>query len=516
MLRQTLGLHSGCTKSNDPAFASTGGHGTAAARSTNTATLAQQPVGRVSELNMQTFQTNTSAAMRVPIPSPDATKKGPSDDDRGHSALDIYNKFMLALSQSMIHALTKAGHYMQIGSRACVDLRTLGDADVEFLEISPAARISTKISCDVRWLISGSLLIFMSEHSLRKLFTMSHLLSASGSSPAIAAGKSLLLSPSGIPGQFCGLERIPKQYSQYRLEKEIKAKITAYHARRGVAVSQDSPWVFVLVATDDPRADHRSPSGEGGKAGLTLWPSQLCLCEDLNGENERSIARAFLGSLDGPNDPLRRAESWFLGKNARAEILEVRRQRGLAEAEKAKQILDDEEEDTLADWQPQNNPDVTPRDVSGIYPTPPDGLPSAFQETSATHDLQLAAKDDEVNTMAMDEEKSEKYDERGNDELFELDTGLYATSGLTEDVWAFFDDPTLNAPGDQVVGDEPFIIERPAEIKAAISPLPEYPALKVRGDERPGSPDSLQIFKRSHVSAGRHGIPIISSTLTAD
>ena len=463
---------------------------------------------------MQTFQTNTSATAGTPLRSPDTARRGPLDDARDPSGLTIYSKFMLALSQSMTYALSKVEHYMQIGSAACVDVRSLGDADIEFLELSPVAKVSTTISCDVRWLVSGSLLVFLSERTVKKLCTIWHLLSATSSSPLIAPGKSILLSPSGIVGEFCNLERTSKTHSQSRREKEVKAEIFSYHARHGLAVPQDCQWVHVLVAARDIPAEHKSSPGDGPDAGLTLWPAQWCLCEDTSGENERSMAPAFLESLHGPNDPLKRAEAWFLGKDARAEAIEIRRQRDLAEAEKIKQASDDEDENTLDEWQPQMNQDVTPRDVSGIYPTPPDGLPSSYRESSVGHDLQPAANHNEMDTVVENYEKPEKYNESGNDELFgEMDSDLYATNGVTDEDFDFFDNPNINEPVEQAFRDEPFSVERSAEVLAPPSPLPEHPAIEMEDNENPGSPDSLQISERSHKSAGRNDVSLGISTL---
>ena len=384
----------------------------------------------------------------------------------------IYRNLKRALCNSMIYGLSKGRFFLQIGSSTCIDARTLGGTIFDFLEFSPATRGSTAVAFNARWLASGSLLFFIYRNTVARLCTLAHALSIPQKSSPLKLGDRVLLSPSGMIGRYQGVEGTQRLYLQHNSIAATKAWVSAWLMRRGVTMPQHLKWVYLLVTTDNDHQDElRGSNTDQLKAGLNLWPAHLCLCRDTVDTATRLPEQNLIRPLNSAFDPVERAESWFRAKGARLEALEINRQKDLAKSELTRQLEHTDNEEGLQESQQRFSQEVTPRDVSGIYPTPPDGLPMTTYDTSAPNDLQPSVLDSEMHATTMDEDINPSYEENGDDDLFgEVDIDMFATNGLTEDDFNFFDEPRGHGHASTAFRSESFPSEDP--VAAATVALP--------------------------------------------
>ena len=403
----------------------------------------------------------------------------------------------------MIYFLAKENQLLQIGTSIGVKACTTGDS--VFDNLHSDATGSNTINCNVQWLPSGSLLFSFCENTMLRLSTLDDSFFEDGSSCALEIGEAILLSPSGIVGQYQGTEKTPKSHPSYHSKLAAKNWISSQLMRKGLSMPQHTQWIHVLLDADVDRNENKEIISDVVTTGLNLWPAHLCLYK---------AAPALLDDLDlgdQDTDPLERAQSWFLGKDARAEAIETRRRKDVAEAERVKEVKKIDDASVLTDHQHQNQntigQEITPRDVSGIYPTPPDGLPSAAHDPSMSNDPQSSVIDEK----AMDEQINRTYEENASDELFgEMDIDMFTTHGLTEDDFSFFDDPNAASRNNAAFGNDGFALGQEAAV--ADSPLVETSnSGSQQGPNTSTSPLSLEPGGNTSHSAGRRRRPCAHS-----
>ena len=452
-LIERQGSFAGLARSTD--FTPISGQATPAPRPAN-ASVVQQRSAAVGDINSHVFSAN-AALQPVKIQLDDSKKTFP-DAGPVQDVPNVYQKITQALSLSMIYALSKNVHFLQIGLSHCVDARTVGVNALEFLESVSVIKESTTIACDARWLPNGSLQCVLSQITSARLYTLFDVLYRKlGFS--LEMGDSIILSPSGLIGQYYGKENDhPPNYSSTN-----KTQIIAWLKRIGLSVPQNLKWVHVLFPITGQYENNEIVSTETNVA-RSLWPAHLCLCKD----SQRARISESLDPEEVALDPLERAQSWFRGKSARAEAIEKGKQKE-AEAEEARDQEGIDEEDTAADYVHQMSQQATPRDVSGIYPTPPDGVPSTSHDPSTSNNHQSTGASDAVTVNEM---AAQDYGENANDELFgEMDIEMFATNGLTEDDFNFFDDANASGRNDQMFEGNPLM---PSEADDDFSPLAEF------------------------------------------
>lgn len=367
----------------------------------------------------------------------------------GMSTNDVYPKLLSALSTSMTYLLSKEKYYVQLASDICVDVRTLGDNRYQELELNSYPKKTMKVACNTRWLSTGSLLLSFERKVVATLFSLAHSFRGhrGGNDPRgvtdVTIGDSILLSPFGVVAQYRGIECIRKDHPFYRSRADYQTSISTRLRSRGISVPVDAVWVLVLVeANGQPnRGESSTDSSKGPRA--ALWPATLCFCKepkDVKDSNGISVPTEAIPP--GADDPLERAQAWFLGKGARQEAHELK-QREEAAAARAKEVEEAEEEDELPDLQYNAGQDMTPRDMSGIYPTPPDGIPSTSPNLSVRNEPQSGGIHDNAQTAMGTTTQNERYGNQGNnDDLFgDMDIDMFATNGLTEADFSFFDEP---------------------------------------------------------------------------
>ena len=360
----------------------------------------------------------------------------PGDATRNHSALEVYANFTSAVSLSLSHSLGKKRGWLQLGPNACIEVRTLGDDLFDNSELHPWLTTTTKTSFVVKWLSSGILLISFIQVRLPRLIKMSTILSRDTQSTGLPIGLPLLLSPSGVRCQYLGAETYLKSDSRRKSAVQLKASILSHLSQQGIRPMREVIWIHVQMAPDP-----NNPLGPP----VSLWPANLCFCEDIMTPVSSDRGGPFNMPLpDGSVDPLEEAESWFLGKSARIELSRVRMLEENEKAQALKDVEDTDEEDVLSPLEVPIDQGITPQDVSGIYPTPPDGLPPPLSGSSNPNNARSGDYDYEEKEIQPSDEKRGEHDGQENDDLFgDMDIDMFASNGLTEADFSFFDEPGI-------------------------------------------------------------------------
>jgi mediator of RNA polymerase II transcription subunit 13 len=207
-----------------------------------------------------------------------------------------------------------------------------------------------------------------------------------------------------------------------------------------------------------------------------LWPRALCFVYGDNGLQSVLSDRGTnaLNWYETPNsagfkDPIDVAQQWFMGKPERDKILDARRRAKKAEEEAARPK---EEVPSLYPSSPLNSRTGAYGDlqaVSGVYPTPPDGiLPGTVLSNSDTPSvsgatmntllapggpnpaINLSAPQDNIPSDGQQQPPTSpdfamQYDQfntsGGNDDLFEDDEDGFEGTGVTDVDFDFFDEP---------------------------------------------------------------------------
>lgn len=359
--------------------------------------------------------------------------------------IEIYPRMVAAILQSLSYSMADYEDFLRVGSCTFIESRTLGERLAEDLALHWTSAKTSTISLEVKWLSSCTLIISYSRGHMLRLFRASHFLSddrRNGLSPEMP----LLLSPSGATARFHGIEETPKTHSLYRSIMEHKSSISACLARSGVLVPQDSSWLRVLVEHNSPSQDGKRLIHSPKNAAITLWPAYLCLCADPGAPDDDRPSDLIGNSTEhGSMDVLASAESWLLGKATRLKALETQRRKDESEIQKTKETQDTDVDDDLSDIELQPNPYIASQDISGIYPTPPDGIPANILDSSPNNNPRSSGIDNEEDPGSTPGAVSRPYQEHGNEDIYgELDIDMFTANGLTEADFSFFDEPGLN------------------------------------------------------------------------
>lgn len=475
LLNVDIGLSSGCAHSSSLSSALV-----PLTNPKHTSTSPSRPISNIGEINSQTFSANATIDTRLLVTGSEDSKTSLASYDQYYIMTDIYPRLLAAISHTISHSLSQARGLLLIGACTCVDVRTLGDHAYEYLELGLATAGTAIVSSTVRWLSSGTLLFALSGDTLPRLSTLGHACSSRQTSSTLPLGASLLLSPSGVVGHFQGIETTPKDHPLHRSREEIKSSIASDLMLRGISMPAKPQWAMVLV---EANKNERESKGETAPETfhMKLWPAHLCLCKDIRTIVGNLGTAALPGfALTSAGDPLAKAQDWFIQKPARAEALKARRLQDQAEAERLKEAADVKDEDIVSDFESQIDRDITPRDVSGIYPTPPDGLPSTANDSAFSNEPNSEANADESNGGMVSNGMHQSYEERRKDDLFEgMDIDLFATNGLTEDDFSFFDEPSLRGENEHdnagaTFPSDPFTFEEPVIASTSILPFDEH------------------------------------------
>lgn len=224
---------------------------------------------------------------------------------------------------------------------------------------------------------------------------------------------------------------------------ELKNSILSRLAQQDLHISKRVTWLSLRLVG---RIDH----------GVLVWPLRLCLRRTRvlkSIQAEAGMNKILTG--DPLADPLVRAENWYTARFDRAAALAtVRKDEEVA----LQQGSDTENEDMFLDYDSPSGDYAVIQDLTGIYPTPPDGPPaqpyssSAMSQPetqpSAGYTAVIAANPASTSPLPASpgpERDRNSNEENGGGSLFgDVDIDLFASNGLTEADFNFFDEPSLD------------------------------------------------------------------------
>ena len=438
------------------------------------------------ETNTLAFGTNSRQSLQNTSQTVKTSQDNISDSRHDLAVTQLYTRIVTAISRSLCRPLIGHKHFMQVGSSTYLEARTLGDRIIEDLRLSWASATTSTLSLDVRWLPTETLLISYSRKYLRRLSQISHL--RAHCEQKLARDTPLLLSPSGTIARFCGIEDIKGKDQLSRLKIDIESVISSRLARIGIVVPQDTQWVRVLVEHTSYE-DGRQLADHPVHPVVTLWPAHLCLCEDaMATADDQESGTLKLPGDNSTMDALATVETWYLGKGARTMALESRRQKDELDAQQAEASHASDDEDKLSDpGVDMSNYYTAPQDVSGIYPTPPDGIPTNPIYSSPNNNPLSAGVENEEHRGATPGAIGRPFNEQGSDDLFgEMDIDMFATNGLTEADFSFFDEPNdvaMEGEPNQLLADSNLEEKRIPDIVEEVKPASGRISFSVSGNE---------------------------------
>ena len=387
--------------------------------------------------------------------SPSTADHNSPSNGKMPTSLSIYAKAMHAFSASLCHSLVKHHKWMLLGDFVCADLPTQINGSFGQGLLDPSATTTAAIKFEAMWYPTGYVTIFPTFSQVDRRCSVAHWTMATNQELQI--GAPLLLYPSGICTAYRGMLEEGNELSSSNLISDSKARCTTFLNNHGLFVSPKAKWV--LIEVDKTEIDHENGTNIPEKSPLTVWPDEYAICRltktighlrDLESSEPSKIV-----------DPLARAESWYSGRESRAR--EVENARKEAENQLQQQISQKDSSDLDVSSEiasPVYRDIILPQDVSGIYPTPPDGLLSQVSETPASN-IQHDASPNFANVgQVNDIHNHPGYNDGAHEDLFEdMDMDMVGEADFN-----FFDEPGMtsedglrmaqNAPGRSTPGEE--------------------------------------------------------------
>ena len=326
---------------------------------------------------------------------------------------------------------------MLLGGSTCLNLLTLGDQPCGQKWLNPGSKQTNAVCFEARWDAASQLTISSTFPQTSRLCCISHRLLTVD--PAIEIGTSIMLCPSGMKGNYRGVLRAPDGTLSSGRINDLKTECTSQLKHQGLSISPEADWVQIEVAktqTSNKETEVKSPQT------LLIWPAEYVICRDANSAGR---ARNFKGSRSSDIiDPLARVESWFAGRAARAKEVEAAQKEVQIEVQQQSAQLEASDIDALSEVDSPIIRDIMSQDVSGIYPTPPDGLISNGLETSASNNQ----PEESPNDLGLDQGAESfgvpGYEDGANQDLFgDMDMDILSGNDLTDADFNFFDDPGL-------------------------------------------------------------------------
>lgn len=419
----------------------------------------------------------------------------------------IFTKFRRAISMSFIGCLTKTRTWVPLGGLYCVRNvrpRALMPQEKEYWPAFPPSEIQV-MSIFVEWTPSAEVVISSTYSTLPGLRRLSEVLLDQRRDEESFQSSKILVSPSGLIASYCGLadasgdvdsEASPGQSFQHKgvsehSLSERKELVASGLAQRGIPLFGNEDWVrlqyrgtyLIQGILDDDR-------GSSELSGTFLWPASLCFCipetfPHKGGWNQH-LARGQGYSMD----PLLNAETWYMGKSDRTAAIEAIRKQEEAEALKSKVAVNQSAGEEFRDLFPHPAQYGSTQDITSIYPTPPDGLPS--QTMSSMRRATQVSYGDIIGKEHIDhvEEShlvgsplalnlapvisSTTYDQHEDDLYAEVENDMFAANGLTEADLDFFDEPRVDinfALVEDLAKDTAEVSSKKAEVLASLSNL---------------------------------------------
>lgn len=351
---------------------------------------------------------------------------------------------MIAISSTFSHHLAKLDDWKLVGPATCIKLPAFGEAPFEQSWFEASGGETNLINFLSRWDADCRLTIFSNLSRSKKLCTAAHQVHLARHSLSI--GDPLLLSPSGVHVIYRGVLSIADERKGSQDAKISKMRCTTYLNAQGLSISPNADWIIVEVPpTCHPQSSQRFHSEPPL---LTLWPAEYVLCRDETGSKQMQN----VGNLEpsGLIDPVARAEAWYLGSATRAKKVEAVQKEADRITGQQQTQRDVSDIEVLSEIASPHFQDVVPQDVSGIYPTPPDGVlsqPSVTPVSYGDHESPpgFAAVDQLIGPYI----DADRHD-ANNDDLFgDMDMDMVGEADFN-----FFDEPGVASEGSNAIAQD--------------------------------------------------------------
>jgi len=404
----------------------------------------------------------------------------------------IYLRFLEAVSRSILFQAGVSGKWLPIGSHSFIGPipSAKSESQARGFGIQEAVHGLTLFLLHIELLPSGSLIVAGTPTLGSQLRRIYNEVETGSGSIGVIVGSDIILVPSGDIYTYDGeadlqssiristqpAQQYPALVSGAIYEADMRASIIHHLIQQGIDVPQGDKWIRLrakgsrsVFAHGDGARSHFKPESE-----RVLWPASLCFVTSNKAPVE-DYDTTCIGKLakEMSLDPLAHAEAWYRAKYAREEstkaALEKKIKDSELEARLAYEARSPDVQDTHSDSDTRVTQYLSTQEASRIYPTPPDGLRAEVVGPLGTHEPQTTSGGPDDNDglhsgndgSALGETQfpaspgfvasSTRYNQATDDDLFgDLETGLFATSGLTEADFSFFDEPSEddgNEPG---------------------------------------------------------------------
>lgn len=458
-----------------------------------------QPAAAEAKLGVATAHTPTIQAAHKQIAQLKASydKSGASDgaaatsqagivdllDPKAQTIRDIYSKFISALLLSISYSLAGRGSYIPLGSHLLVEVPTASATSLDLILDSVPTGLEA-IELNVHWTTSGCIIISAVPSSSLGLRQLSTSITDVDHTSDKFCGWDIRLAPSSSHAKFHAIEprsgsgalsreeAVPdidgvRVTDQRRFQRQRwKSRVRVWLTARGISINDQERWIEAELTAPHTLVNTMDTAVAPGTVNIytILWPASLCFFSNLLGEQSTTEHAAWLFTPmeDVFHDPLLDAETWFNAKAEREAAIELKRQEKEMLARCKETVSVDDGDEDVNDIDARTNQYIDAQAINGVYPTPPDGFQPQIASAPTTNDPRTSPAGQGSTSVAVNTPQDPKaaanpaaipsdfglgsgsYENNDDEDLFgDMDTETFATNGLTEADFSFFDEPDV-------------------------------------------------------------------------
>ncbi|KAF1850230.1 uncharacterized protein K460DRAFT_400299 [Cucurbitaria berberidis CBS 394.84] len=444
------------------------------------------------------FAPSTPASHKGARLPPGSTQANTTDQQQPPDCITLYELYTSSVMAMISFHLVRDCHVVALNYRTFIS-QPLPPQDNHHASLDMLADPHWLTSINVHWTSSGTLLVSTFTERKLEIRCLGDITLETEQEQLV--GRCVRVAPKGLLAKIVSFEdpldsvpedvahRSRKRPRVSSLEQSIekwKSTVKRWLGWRGYSLpnlEKPSSWIRIRTTQmTQPAVSSPSPFNSGRDI---LWPRGLCFlympepvgttATESDGvstsEHGDSPSRWFeTPDSTGFRDPLDVAQQWFLGKPDREKILEVRQKAKKAEEEATRQKEDHANLYASSPLNPRTGAYGDLQAVSGVYPTPPDGVAPgtgvSYSDTpsvsGATSNVILAsgANNPVINISAPQDNAhidgqqlsltspvlpsaSDNFNtSSGNDDLFEdMEEDGYGGDGVNDADFDFFDGP---------------------------------------------------------------------------